>query len=385
MDSIQAEDVQDLLRQAIAVDSVNHNFRENRGGESDLCDWVEFVLQENGISYESQGIRNRQRNLLARIEGQNSERVLCFEAHLDTASARGMAVHPFGAEEKDGAIYGRGACDCKGPLAAMLTALTALKRSKEPPPQTVILAGTVDKEVGLTGIQALLGSGLKPFAAIVGAPTGLGVARACRGCLRWRIAVGESPQSYTPAARNAISDAVEIVKGISRHFQQAVKERTHPLLGPPEVHPSRIRANSLEGFLPAHCAVDYEAYTVPGFDSEAVLDDVRDLVSNLDAGDPPLKVSIEPPTTNEAPVELSESSRLFLAASQACRSVLGSTHVVGYPDSGHTNRFAAAGIEAIAFGPGNPNLLRSAQEHVPVEQLVPAAQVYLSLMRTRVV
>jgi len=292
-------------------------------------------------------------------------------------------VHPFAAAEADGAIYGRGACDGKGPLAAMLAALIALKRSGDSPPQTVVFAATIDKEVGLTGIQTLLGSGLRPAAAVVGAPTNLGVARCCRGCLRWRIAVGESAQSYSPAARNAISDAIEIMRAVHRHFEETVDAHTHPLLGPPEIYPSRIRASSLEGFFPPHCAVDYEACTVPGFDSAGVLEDVEDLIGGLEASDPPLKVSIESPTTNEAPVETPETSPLVTAARNACRSVLGAAQVVGYPDSGHANRFAALGIDAIAFGPGDPGLLRAANEHVPIDQLAPAAQIYLQLMQTR--
>ena len=92
MDTTIATDVCDLLRQAVRTDSVYHRFRENRAGEADLCDWVEFYFQQNGIAYERQGVRDRQRNLIGRIEGADSSRVLCFEAHLDTTTARGMSA-----------------------------------------------------------------------------------------------------------------------------------------------------------------------------------------------------------------------------------------------------------------------------------------------------
>jgi len=83
-------------------------------------------------------------------------------------------------------------------------------------------------------------------------------------------------------------------------------------------------------------------------------------------------------------VELPESSRLVRAAAKACHAVLGSAQTVGLRESGHANRFAAAGVEAIALGPGDPRLARAPNEHVPVAQLVPAARIYLSLMRTGV-
>jgi len=376
------DEVRALLREAVAIDSVNHHFRENRAGEADLCDWVEFFFQRNGIPFQSQSIRGRQRNLVATVAGEDAERTVCFEAHLDTATARGMSVHPFGAEEAEGAIYGRGTCDGKGALAAMLAALQALAASGEPPPQTVVFAATLDKEVGLTGIQRLLASGVRPTAAIVGTPTNLAVACCCRGCLRWRIAVGESPQSYNPATRNAITDAVALITRLEKRIGELAGKAAHPLLGAVEVRPWRIRASGLEGFLPPHCAVDFDGYTVPGCASDAVLEVVNDVVSEVEAEEPTVKILVEPPFVNEPPVEMPEASAVVRAATKARRAVLGSAEAIGLQDNGHLNRFAAAGIEAVALGPGDPRRARTADEHVPVAQLAPAAEMYLSLMRS---
>jgi len=380
-DTIRTEEVQSLLSEIIAIDSVNHNFRENRAGEADLCDWVESYLQNQRIAYQSQSVRNRQRNVVARVEGADPSRVVCFEAHLDTTTARGMSVHPFGAELANGSVYGRGACDCKSALAAMLVALKHLREAATPPPRTVVVAATVDREVGMTGIQRLL-TGFRPAAAVVGAPTNLGVARCCNGCVRWRFAVGESPQSYVPNERNAIRDAVRLITALEARLAPAIASRPHPLLGEARLRPSRMRANGLEGFLPAHCAVEYECYCVPGFEASVILDEINDVVSTLVADEPSLKIAVEAPTLNDGPVELPESSALVQAACSAGRAVLGAVDIVGYPDNGHANRFHAVGIPSIAFGPGHPSLARSAGERIPVAQLAPAAEVYLRIMRT---
>jgi acetylornithine deacetylase len=381
LDSITTEEVKTLLREAVAIDSVNHNFRENRAGEASLCDWVELFLQKHGIPHRTQSVRDRQQNIVATIEGRDTGRILCFEAHLDTTTARGMSVHPFGAEEIDGSVYGRGSCDCKGALAAMLVALKNLHSAAKPPPQTVMFAATVDKEVGLTGIDQLLDAEILPSAAVVAAPTNLSVGGACKGCLRWRIQVGESPQSYTPSSRNAISDAIQLISEIEETVGHTAEDRAHALLGASEIRPSRIRANSLEGFLPASCAVDFECYTVPTYPAEAVLDDINDLVSGLRAKDSSLKIAVEPPTLNDVPAELPESSLLVQAALKACREVQGAADIVGFPENGHANRFAAAGIETITLGPGAPDQHRREDEHVPLDQLAPAAMIYQSLMR----
>lgn len=380
--NISAQEVCGLLREAVAIDSVNHNYGENRSGEANLCDWVELFLQKHGIAYESQTIRNRQRNIIARIEGRQSDRTLCFEAHLDTTTARGMSVHPFGAEQIGDGIYGRGTCDCKGALAAMLAALAALKTSGQEPPQTVILAATVDKEVGMTGIQALLASGLKLDAAVVGGPTDLAVAHCFRGCTRWRILVGESPHSYAPAARNAISDTVRFLALMDRRLAPFISGRRHPTLGEAEIRPVRIRASNIEGFLPPHCAVDFECYTVPTCTFDDIAAEVNDLISSLLAEEPMLKLAPQAPLLDIPPAELAENSRLVQVALAACRDVLGSAETTGYTDAGHANRFAAAGIETIVLGPGDMSQIRASDEHVPAEQLDAAARIYLQIMQT---
>lgn len=379
---IHSEEVCELLRDAVMTDSVNHRFKENRTGEADLCDWVEYFFQKLGVPFERQSVRDRQRNLIARIEGENPDQILCFESHLDTTTARGMQVHPFGAEENDGHIHGRGACDSKASLAAMMAALKAIQESGETPPQTVMLAATIDKEVGLSGIQHLLDSELRPTAAVVGAPTNLNVARCGHGCARWRISVGESPQSYAPADRNAALDAARLIVRIEETVGRMLREKPHPLLGPAIIRPSRIRANCQEGFLPPNCAIDYEYYAVPGCELEVALEEVNDLIGNLIAEEPDLKISVELPTLDDPPAELPESAPLVRAALKAADAVRDSARIVGFPDSGHLNRFAAAGIDAIALGPGDPKKLRTVDECVPIDQLAPAAEIYLAMMKT---
>ncbi|MCX8036149.1 MAG: M20/M25/M40 family metallo-hydrolase [Candidatus Sumerlaeia bacterium] len=370
-----------LLREAIAIDSVNRTFRENRAGETSLCDWVEIILQRQGIACRSQPIKDRLRNLVATVAGRDPSRTICFEAHLDTTTARGMAVHPFAAELVEGRVYGRGACDCKGALAAMLAALQTVANDETPPPFTVAFAATVDREIGLTGIQRLLASGFRPTYAVVGAPTNLAVAACARGCLRWRIAVGESPQSYAPARRNAISDAVLLIGDLERRIRRRAAEHPHPLLGEAELRPWRIRASGLEGFLPPHCAVDFDCYTVPDCDADAILDEVNDAVTLLEADEPGIRISVEAPYLNEPPVQVAETAPLVRAALDVCHAAAGPASLVGLRDNGHLNRFVAAGIEAVALGPGDPALARATQECVEVEQLAAAADIYYNLMR----
>ncbi len=370
-----------LVREAIAIDSVNRTFRENRAGEASLCDWVEAVLRQQGIACQSQPVKERLRNLVATVPGRDPSRTICFEAHLDTTTARGMAVHPFAAELVEGNVYGRGACDCKGALAAMVAALQALASDDTPPPCTVVFAATVDREIGLTGIQRLLASGFRPTYAVVGAPTRLAVAASARGCLRWRIAVGESPQSYAPARRNAISDAVLLIGDLERRIRRRAAERPHPFLGEAQLRPWRIRASGLEGFLPPHCAVDFECYTVPDCTAEVILDEVHDAVTLLEADEPGIRITIEAPYLNEPPVQVAETSPIVRAALDACRAGAGSASLIGLCDNGHLNRFVATGIEAVAVGPGDPALARATQECVEVGQLAAAAEVYYHLMR----
>ena len=165
-----------LLRDLIALPSVNPAFlpaQDLRAGEQRMGDFLAATAARAGLDVEFQPVAPGRSNLLVRLtpRGQSRQRLL-LAPHLDTVGATDDQFKP---RSRNGRLLGRGACDTKGSVAAMVTALCDVAQSRQRPVETeIIFAGLVDEEQGQSGSRALVASGLKADLAIVGNP------RACR-------------------------------------------------------------------------------------------------------------------------------------------------------------------------------------------------------------
>src|SRR5206468_11275903 len=144
----------------------------------------------------------------------------------------------FDPREKDGRLHGRGACDTKGSVAAMLSALIELASSPQRPGHTeIVFAGLVDEENGQFGSRALVSKGFKADLAIVGEPTQLQVVTAHKGDLwlqletRGKAAHGSRPD----LGHNAVHEMARIVDLVETTYAATLRKRTHSLLGNPTV------------------------------------------------------------------------------------------------------------------------------------------------------
>ncbi len=152
-----------LLRDLIALPSVNPAFLPGnaaRTGERRVADFLATAARRAGLDVKFQTVFPGRANLLARLSprGKARRRIL-LAPHLDTVNATEDQFTP---RTRNGRLYGRGACDTKGSVAAMFTALCEVARSRQRPAETEILfAGLVDEENGQNGSRALAASGLK--------------------------------------------------------------------------------------------------------------------------------------------------------------------------------------------------------------------------------
>ncbi len=184
-----------------------------------LTDYLERLFAQLGLPTERQTIAPLRDNLLARLDGErtpeNGGPLLLFEVHQDTVPVDGMTIEPWTPTVREGRLYGRGACDVKGGMAAMLGALARLTEERPPNRPTLVMACTVNEEHGFTGASGLcrLWSGERssflpraPDAAIVAEPTQLKIVVAHKGVVRWRChTLGRAAHSSRPeAGDNAI-------------------------------------------------------------------------------------------------------------------------------------------------------------------------------------
>ena len=155
-------DLTKTLAELIAIPSVNPMGRDVEGEEFfeyRVTDYLENLFERMGVAWQRQAVEPKRENILARLDGRTPpERggaVLLFEAHQDTVPVDGMTIEPWTPTIKDGRIYGRGSCDIKGGMVAMLGALARLADDRPPDMPTIIMACTVNEEHGYTGATAL--------------------------------------------------------------------------------------------------------------------------------------------------------------------------------------------------------------------------------------
>src|SRR5580692_152543 len=174
-----------LLAELIALPSVNPAFlppRHPHAGEKRVADFLATVVARAGLEIEFQSVLPGRSNLIARLLPRNKiRRTILLAPHLDTVGADGTRFIP---QRKNGRLHGRGACDTKGSVAAMLSALCELANAKSRPLETeIVFAGLIDEEHAQDGSRALAKSKFKADLAIVGEFTNLQVVTAHKGSL----------------------------------------------------------------------------------------------------------------------------------------------------------------------------------------------------------
>src|SRR5438128_6032553 len=257
-----------LLRELIALPSVNPAFlpaNDPRAGEQRVADFLAATAARNGLDVEFQEVFPGRSNLLARLapSGKAPQRIL-LAPHLDTVGGESQEI--FQPRQRDGRLYGRGACDTKGSGAAMLTALIELARSPQRPRRTeLVLAALVDEESGQGGSRALVARGYKADLAIVGEPTESQVVTAHKGDLwlqletRGKAAHGSRPD----LGRNAVHEMARIVDLVETTYAATLRQRKHSLLGNPTVSVGTIPGRSHPNLVPDRCPVSIDRPTLP--------------------------------------------------------------------------------------------------------------------------
>jgi acetylornithine deacetylase/succinyl-diaminopimelate desuccinylase-like protein len=257
-----------LLHELVALPSVNPAFlppAHPRGGEKRVADFLAATLARAGWDVEFQPVFPDRSNLLARLTpaGKVRRRIL-LAPHLDTVNG---AEDQFSPSERAGRLYGRGACDTKGSVAAMVTALSELAVAGRHPDGTELLfAGLVDEENAQNGSRALAKSGLKADLAIVGEPTNLQIVTAHKGSLWLRLETfGKAAHGSRPElGRNAVHTMAQIVDVLETEYAAMLARRRHPLLGPATVSVGVIAGGIQPNIVPDRCSIQVDRRTLPG-------------------------------------------------------------------------------------------------------------------------
>jgi len=368
------------LAELVSINSINPAY-ENGRSEADLGHYIEDFFGRRGIETFQQPVMPGRSNIVARLPGRDAGRRIVLEAHMDTVSITGMTIPPFDPVVRDGCLYGRGSCDTKGGLAAMMHAVAALKERSITPPCEVWLAAVVDEEFAFQGVLALC-DGLKAHAAIVAEPTSLCAVIASKGVLRWKIRTnGKAAHSSKPhLGVNAINHMALIVSAFERDAE-TLAATAHPLLGPATVNVGVIRGGVQVNFVPDSCEIEIDRRLLPGESAEDVLAGYAGMLDRLKAEHPLLDAVMSEPMIVDPALETEPEAQVAVVAQQVLEGLGLDSSLAGVPYGSDASKLARHGVPAIIFGPGSIDRAHAAVEYVECDQVVAAASFYYEFLQ----
>jgi acetylornithine deacetylase ArgE len=350
-------------------------------GEARLTDRLERLLVALGARCRRQPVAPGRDNLVAELTWPGAGRPVMLEAHQDTVPVDGMTVSPFGAEVRDGRLYGRGACDVKGGMAAILAAMERLAAEKPRGAASVVAAFTVDEESGFTGVRRLVRE-LPPRMsfAVVAEPTRLEVVVAHKGLVRWKVRTrGRSCHSARPAdGVNAVYLMAPVLSALEEYAAGLAGRRSHPLLGSPTLSVGVIRGGTSVNTVPDSCEVEIDRRLLPGEDSAGAVNDCR---AFLERRLPGAGIEVEPAWISDLALDTPADSEAARVCLEVVRRVLGRAEPVGVPYGTDGSKLAEAGLPTVVIGPGDIAQAHTVDEWIEIEQLERAVEVYVEIVK----
>jgi acetylornithine deacetylase/succinyl-diaminopimelate desuccinylase-like protein len=283
---------------------------------------------------------------------------------------------------RDGRLYGRGACDDKASLAAMLYALKLLQEHGAGQHADILLVATIDEEVGGGGVYKLVESKLQANAAIVGEPTNLVPIYAHKGVVRFRIRTrGQAVHtSRLEEGNNAIYQMVEVIRTLHETLEPRLLARALPRIGAPTICVSTIHGGLQVNIVPDECVIEVDRRTVPGETSAQVLAEIDAVLDTLRQREPSFRIERLEPDLIDPALDTPRGAKIVQAARAACEMIRGETEVGVVPYGSDASKLSElAHIPSIVLGPGDIAQAHTADEWVEIDQVVQAAEIYAQL------
>ena len=342
-----------------------------------MAGFLSQAARRAGLDTSLQEVFPGRTNILARLtpKGSVRHRVL-LAPHLDTVGFPNLDALLTPSLKGD-RLTGRGACDTKGCVAAMFSAVLAVAKSGVRPAATeIVFVGLVDEENGQGGSRHYAKYGDKADLAIVGEPTRLQVVTAHKGDLWLQLKThGRSAHGATPhLGRNAVLEMARVVEVLETRYAATLRRRSHPLLGSPTVNVGVIRGGNQPNIVPNECVISIDRRTLPGETEDGVKQEIQTLLKK--AG-----LTAEFDTLRLAPCEALETSPELPGVKALCRAA-GRRRTLGVHYFCDAAPLAAGGIPSVVFGPGDIAQAHTAEEWISVESLRRGSAILERFLRT---
>ncbi len=296
-----------------------------------------------------------------------------------------MTIAPFEPRIDGGRLFGRGSCDIKSGLAAMLVAFARLAKDRPKGAANVILACTVDEEFTHKGSSHLAKSLSPPDLAIIAEPTELHIVNRHKGAIRWKLkANGRACHSSTPLlGENAIYRMAKVLRILEDYAHQLMSERVDPVLGPATLSVGRIHGGVSVNVVPDSCEIEIDRRLLPGESGEEAIVRVRNVLEqnlapedfrSIDFGDPWVCL---PPLS-----EVNSRSWIGPLVETTARVIGRRPAVIGVPYGTDAGPLAEAGWSCVVIGAGDIAQAHTKDEWIELDQVRLASELYYQFALT---
>jgi len=371
---IDRDYVRETLVRLVQINSVNPTLVPGAPGEREIAGFIAASLMGIGLKTEIFEPEPGRLSVVGRLEGSGGGRSLMLNAHCDTVDIASMA-EPFSGAIRDGKLYGRGAFDMKGSLAASMAAAKALMDSKTRLRGDVLVAAVADEEYGSLGTSDLI-EHVKVDGAIVTEPTALNVCLAHKGYLWIEV---EITGRAAHGSKFDLGIDANMKMGAFLH-ELAILERElrvrppHPLVGPPSLHAAILSGGSGLSTYAAQSIVKIERRTIPAETEVQAVGEIQGIVDKLAESDRDFHATVRTFFVRD-PFEVAPSATIVKAVDSAAHKVLGrrAAHFGDTPwmDSA---LLQAAGVETVVFGATGAGA-HADVEWVDLESVVKLAEI----------
>lgn len=373
---IEVTSVVSLTKRLIRIPSVT-------GQEEEIAEFVANELERLGLEVQLMGEEAERPNVVGRLLGSVGKPALVLNAHIDTVppgDVSSWSVDPYSAEEKDGRIYGRGSCDNKSAVAAMIEAVKAIKKSKIKLKGDLLLEFVVDEERGgYEGTKWLLDRGVKGDYAVV-CDGELEVATCHKGDYSVELtSLGRLAHAARPyEGINAVHQMINVANALlSIPHRYGWQNRKHTLCGIPYINVSVIDGGIQRNMVPDKCRMVIDRRVVPGLETlEDAKNEIETVLSELQRKDSDLTLKKKEIIAIE-PQEISKGESVVEALIAAYERVVGTEPKIAgcmvFTDAHwFTNNY---NIPAVCMGVSGGNE-HGTDEYVEVDSLLTAAKIY---------
>jgi len=377
LEELEKIDVTRLTCDMVGIPS--YSFMEEQ--EKEISAYISRFFDAEGIECRRIEIEPGRYNVYASIKG-GSGRSLMLSGHMDTVPPYDMEK-PFKPIVRGGEIFGRGSVDMKGPLASMMAAMAAIKRSGVIPAGDVIFAGLADEEEAGKGAKHLAEQGPRTDGVIMGEPTSLNIDIGHKG-LEWiEITVhGKKTHGGNKAAGiNAIQMAARLINKIYDEYVPVLNSRVYPVLGVPTINLGTIKGGDQPSTVAGECVLTLDRRCVPTETIEQVYEELEALIGELHSEDPAFSATVKDvfdgvDMMRHEPFCTPENDSLVVTLREAVSEFAGEPVVSAFPAWSDAGFLKRADNGCVVMGPGELGLAHTAGEHVGEESLRTAARIY---------